>query len=479
MKKNKLTTAVVAGLAGVAGIAGVSNAVHLNPEGLGQTLIYPYYTVNNGLNTTFSVVNTTDLTKAVKVRFMEGDNSIEVLDFNLYLSPYDVWVAGLVPTDSTSVGHLGEPTGAILFGDTSCVPFLNSGQQFLPFAIDASQAPFGNVNINLERSRDGHFEMIEMGTLDPSFGYGADAVHVAGTPSDCGQLQANWNGGGAWDVPSGGDPTVELLPVSGGLFGSASIIDVAEGTDVTYNAEALENFWVAGTIQHTAPGSLLPSLASGDVTSTVFANGGLATSTWSIGAEAVTAVFMQDELYNEYSLDPNVAGKTEWVITFPTKRFHVNGAVAVPPFTEVWDGEQACEPYGVLVWDREEDDNFCTVNPADPICQGGGISPVSPNNPNIPLLCWEANVVEFLNGGATTGSSAILGSTNLATIPGYVDGWARMNFAQSATPLIGAGFDGLPATGFSVQKLTNANAAPGLLAQYAGLFKHKGRITSN
>ena len=98
MKKNKLTTAVVAGIAGVAGFASVSNAVHINPEGLGQTLIYPYYSVNNGLNTTLSVVNTTDLTKAVKVRFLEGDNSIEVLDFNLYLSPYDVWVAGLVPT---------------------------------------------------------------------------------------------------------------------------------------------------------------------------------------------------------------------------------------------------------------------------------------------------------------------------------------------------------------------------------------------
>ena len=46
MKRNSLTTAVVAGIAGVAGFAGLANAVDLNPDGLGQVLIYPYYTIN-------------------------------------------------------------------------------------------------------------------------------------------------------------------------------------------------------------------------------------------------------------------------------------------------------------------------------------------------------------------------------------------------------------------------------------------------
>ena len=49
MKRNSLTTAVVAGIAGVAGFAGLANAVDLNPDGLGQVLIYPYYTVNQGV----------------------------------------------------------------------------------------------------------------------------------------------------------------------------------------------------------------------------------------------------------------------------------------------------------------------------------------------------------------------------------------------------------------------------------------------
>ena len=44
-----------------------------------------------------SVVNTTASTKAVKVRFREGKNSAEVLDFNVFLSPFDVWTASITP----------------------------------------------------------------------------------------------------------------------------------------------------------------------------------------------------------------------------------------------------------------------------------------------------------------------------------------------------------------------------------------------
>lgn len=82
-------------LASVAAIVTMSTshdarAVHINPDGLGQLLFYPYYTVRNGNVTAMSIVNTTSLTKAVKVRFLEGKNGREVLDFNLFLSPTDV-----------------------------------------------------------------------------------------------------------------------------------------------------------------------------------------------------------------------------------------------------------------------------------------------------------------------------------------------------------------------------------------------------
>ena len=41
MNRKNLTAAVLAGLAGVAGIASTAQAVNLNPDGLGEVLIYP------------------------------------------------------------------------------------------------------------------------------------------------------------------------------------------------------------------------------------------------------------------------------------------------------------------------------------------------------------------------------------------------------------------------------------------------------
>jgi len=99
MKKKLLMTAMVAALGGV----GTAQAVHVNSDGHGQVLIYPYYTVQNGFDSYINLVNTTNKVKAVKVRFLEGKNSQEVLDFNLYLSPHDEW-AGVIVKDKVTGG---------------------------------------------------------------------------------------------------------------------------------------------------------------------------------------------------------------------------------------------------------------------------------------------------------------------------------------------------------------------------------------
>src|SRR5512142_2923562 len=114
-KRKALFTAVLAGL----GAAGTAEAVYLNPNNTGQVLVYPYYTVqqSNGgsWNTYLSIVNTTSRVKAVKVRFLEGKTSAEVLDFNLFLSPNDVWTAAVIPSDNTTTSP-----GAMVTADRSC-----------------------------------------------------------------------------------------------------------------------------------------------------------------------------------------------------------------------------------------------------------------------------------------------------------------------------------------------------------------------
>ncbi|NMG56927.1 hypothetical protein GPA23_20405, partial [Aromatoleum aromaticum] len=51
--KKQLLASVVAGL----GVVGSAHAVHVNPDGLGQVLLYPYYTVQDGYDTYVHVVN--------------------------------------------------------------------------------------------------------------------------------------------------------------------------------------------------------------------------------------------------------------------------------------------------------------------------------------------------------------------------------------------------------------------------------------
>ena len=155
-----------AALAGISalGVTGAAEAVSVNPDGLGQALIYPYYTVRDrvaaaGYNTLLSVVNSTASAKAVKVRFLEGKNSREVLDFNLYLSAKDVWVAAVLPTAAGA---------GIYTPDESCTqPTVSSSPSsptpFVNFAYTGSAAD--GADTSLDRTREGYVEIIEMGDI--------------------------------------------------------------------------------------------------------------------------------------------------------------------------------------------------------------------------------------------------------------------------------------------------------------------------
>ena len=101
-KFNKKSLCVALAATGLLGAAGVAQAVNLSEDGTGNVLIFPYYTVNttaagNAANTYINITNTTGCTKAVKVRFLEGRNSREVLDFNVFLSPFDMWTGAVIP----------------------------------------------------------------------------------------------------------------------------------------------------------------------------------------------------------------------------------------------------------------------------------------------------------------------------------------------------------------------------------------------
>jgi hypothetical protein len=464
-KRKSLHAAVLAGL-GAVGFAGTASAVHVNPDGVGQVLLYPYYTVRadgGGTSTAYydnyvSVVNTTNSTKAVKVRFLESRNSREVLDFNLFLSPYDVWTGAVVRT--TDGAQLVSP-------DKSCVSprdlFTTAGfADFKNFAyIGANEDGAGT---DLDRTREGYLEVIEMGVITNATATAAAKHNSAGNPANCAYFDNN-------ALTLGGT----MVAPQGGLYGGLSLINVNAGTDYTYDAVALDQW--SDSVQYSDPGSLAPNIgAASPAVSRVFTAGGVVTSTWSTGAEAVSAAMMHSMLFNEFMLETNTASGTDWVVTFPTKKLHVpttfNASVAglptIPPFNaSFWNG--SCDPYSLTVVSREEQTASVALAP----------SPRPPGS--VSSLCYEANVISFAG-------SNMLGAVNAspATLPSVVGrvGHGMMNFngsAQVMTPLTttvngtavtGLRYYGLPAIGFAIQDFSNGNVG-GLMSNYGGSFSHK------
>ncbi len=516
MKKNALTNAVIAGIAGVAGIASVANAVNINPDGLGEVLIYPYYTVNAGNQTLISVVNTTDAGKAVKVRFLEGRNSREVLDFNLYLSPFDVWTASAFSLSDTGPNNPGN----LVTTDNSCtvprikgntqLPALANGNRYAPFLNYAYIGP-ANPDAgpdSLDRTREGHFEMIEMGEVVNRERVSlTDITHTGGVPNNCGRVVSAW-------LPASSGPTVaywtfnqliDMDPPQGGLFGAASIVDALAGTMMAYNADAIDAF--SAEVLHTNPGSLAPALTSANTTPTtavanVFNNGVVQTSTYLIAnaIDAVSAVFMHDAMFNEFVTSTSVGGASEWVVTFPTKFAYVDQALnpltPVPPFTRLFPLVTTSTNSGIsavdvnlTVFDREE-------GPSGTICNDpNGCIPFSPLPPEgtvtTPQLLWETNVITFNQPNSITAGSTVLGSRLVANVQaadiGVFDGWMRLGLYNSVnTPpslihlhqtrpdTTGGRWSGLPGTGFWAVSFTNGQLTPGVLSNYAAAYRHRG-----
>jgi hypothetical protein len=116
MKKSLSQAVAVATLLSAAAVTQAAPAIE--PGGMGSALLYPVFTVDNNNSTLVSVTNTTDEYKAVKVRFLEGMNSAEVLDFHLYLSPQDVWSGSIVATANGA---------KLMSNDTSCIVGLSNG----------------------------------------------------------------------------------------------------------------------------------------------------------------------------------------------------------------------------------------------------------------------------------------------------------------------------------------------------------------
>jgi len=481
----------------LASFAASAQAVSLNPKGLGQALIYPYYTVNKSQDTYLTVSNASDVGKVVKVRFLEGYNGREVLDFNLFLSAHDVWAATISAPDSTA------DSGARLsWSDRSCIDFLDKNPYpFLPYAYDGTLAaqgiPADSGPQTIARTREGHVEIIALGDVVPGSSLETAITHVQPQPLVPNAGVPTASNGAAGQCPGVGVLAIaeqQLVAPTSGLFGSAAVVNVGEGTFFPYNADAMTGFTDIPLISNAGYEATLQSANSAEATNGVARAylwndaGKSLVLDYASGLDAVSAVFMADTLYNEYLIDSGLGASTDWIVTFPTKRFYVDrqryAVNPVSPFQAPFEKGTSDVNVALSPYDREEGAGELLL-----------CAPLMPCGPN-PVLRYEVNAIRFEHDATEERPSAVLGSkltlVNMKT--GSLDGDLHTTFGDAGWMKLGlvselhalqAGKDssgaqvnvtGLPVTGFMVYNIINSNAQPGKLANYSGLFPHRSNF---
>ena len=162
------------------------------PDERGDLALAPYYTVKDDWVTGLHIVNTSDKTQVVKMRFRRATDGMNALDFNLVLSPRDVY-AGFLSDDANGNISWTSP-------DTTCTaPATQSGRFTMPAIYRAG-------------AETGYVEIIAMGAASsetlpncprrPARCHDGDTARLPGRAFE---LLRRWRGHGGWcDEPEGG-----------------------------------------------------------------------------------------------------------------------------------------------------------------------------------------------------------------------------------------------------------------------------------
>jgi hypothetical protein len=415
---------------------GVVAEQRINAEGTGDLLMFPFYSVENNSNTYLHISNTTNDNKAIVIRFMEHVSGATVLEFSAYLGPYDIFPVALASTEGSG--------GSVLTTDTTCtVPELGTSnapydgtqetlfngkllrtQPFVPYVYNS------DVSSDISRTQRGYVEVIEMGVVSPD-------IDV----SKCDDLRTLWNTG-VW----GTDPKSNVSPPTGGLSGSSMFINPSLAYSMAIDITAIDGWGKDGVVYHSLRG---PVLTDGSTTADL---GNLQvdyTGQVDGSVMATSALLATKSMMNEVVIEPAIAAETDWVVTFPTKKYLTNGTTAGAPFTEVYDGKVstnvACETLSLSQFDRASNSSTSS----------GSFVPTSSSGID-GELCDTVTVLKFASDSALQVDDTIGVSFN------YDAGAVRL-VADQELPADNSGtvIKGLPVLGFAGTRIVNGDMSYG------------------
>lgn len=360
---------------------GLSNATALefNPDGIGHILVVPYYSAQGGNATMFNLVNTDTVNgKLVKVRFRGALNSDDVLDFQVFLSPGDVWAA------TVSQGADGRAT-LTTTDNTVTLPGFTAGVP-QPFITD--RLP-GSAAEKAAGTLEGYVEIFNVADIPPrnplpaspsaaqiearslyaSIKHRADGSVLGLTTTQLARLAIDFDGGATQVSGVSGTATLDnsfnaeqkaaffgLATPTTGLAANWTIINVPNAAAWSGTATAVEarlagnaargNFvWfpqnsnpliaAAGNIEtltadpllrysSTWTGAKTPLIAQFDLPdlSTPYVAAPAAGAP-EVQASLLTSALAVTTVANEFVTDPGIFAATDWVFSMPTRRYSV------------------------------------------------------------------------------------------------------------------------------------------------------------
>jgi hypothetical protein len=285
MKRSKLhmamAMATAIGGSSIGLFASPAGAVNLSQQGVGDALIFPYYTVREGWSTLINLINTSNQVLAVKVKFYESRNSRDVMNFTVLMSPFDRF-SGTVLYDEAN-GAVFRPAGwtsadPAPFPETTCivagngkgVPIYNlatariaepatAAIPFTPVAYTGASADSGPGTI--DRLREGYVEVIVEGHTNPGGPPGSVSWAVTHNLNPPGSLNPPRDCALAYNAfrRQGILATAQQFgePINA-LKGSYSLLNSGRGVQAQGSAVALANF-VAVTADDNAPAPARPA----------------------------------------------------------------------------------------------------------------------------------------------------------------------------------------------------------------------------
>ena len=485
MKKSTLALSVIAALGGlgfassalaITTIGGATaTALVLNPDGIGHQLIIPYFTVQGDNSTLINITNTDVVNgKVVKVRFRGAANSDDLFDFQVLMSPGDVWTASLSQDTATKVARLktADKTCVLPAGVSAA-----GGNIFATSRVDPTPVKGDSAN----ETREGYVEIINMADIPPSVVATSLFVavkHVAGVAPCTAATLETALGTDVADVA--GANSRGMTPPSGGLTSDWIILNQANTAAWSGSATALEGrigaaraltnlaFWPqkfgvpAAFATSTADPILALAPVAGEQAAQQYdlpdlSTPALAGETAVIRASATAAALAVRSITNQYVTSTDINAVTDLLFSQPTRRYAVahNYSTNVPAYnagvdqhyqltnTTVRDRQiclnQLLRPTSTnLIFDREE------------TTPGAGTSPfvISPNVPSAAqtfLICGETAIYS-INAGAAN-ASALSATVNRGDISvtgaAFKEGWltiATPGAVAPALPILGGAF---------------------------------------